>query len=386
MIKILYYEWGENTGQDCRDNMQALGWQVSVVKYRLLDYDKDDLFEEQIHLVLKEGYDCIFSFDFFPILSRIAKDAGVIYISWVYDSPHLTLESVTLSNVCNAVFLFDRRLCERYQHRGITTVHHMPLAYNRHRMEQVHSSCTKMYHHEVSFLGSLYDDSYNFWDQVTYLPEEDKGYVEGLVACQQFIYGLDLCETLMTWERCHRLLQYIKIELPNNYADCEDEILRNMIRKKITVVERRKLLQSVGERYPLDLYSTKAPNNLPVNYLGYADYFTQMPKVFCSSKINLNITLRSILSGIPLRIIDILGAGGFVLTNYQTELEEYFTYGENIMWFDSPEDLLEKVKYFLQHDAVRERLKQNGHRQAKKIFTYETLLPKMFAEAFGRNV
>ena len=37
-----------------------------------------------------------------------------------------------------------------------------------------------------------------------------------------------------------------------------------------------------------------------------------MPEVFRKSKINLNITLRSIISGISLRVYDILGAGGSV--------------------------------------------------------------------------
>ncbi|MGN0342152.1 MAG: DUF3880 domain-containing protein [Roseburia sp.] len=386
MIRVLYYDWDEYTGRDCMDSMKALGWRVTVVKYALPDYEKDELFEEQMGQILKEKYDCIFSFNFYPILSKIAKEHGILYVSWVFDSPHLTLECQVLSNDCNAVFLFDRKLYEKYQKRGITTVHYMPLAYNGTRMQQFLMGRTRQYRHEVSFLGKLYSDSYNFWDQVGYLPEEEKGYVEGLIACQQLIYGLDLCEALMNRERCDRLLQYIKMELPETYGDCRNEILRNMIRRKITVVERRNLLQCVGEKYSLDLYAPKAPEDLPVNYLGYADYQCQMPEIFFSSKINLNITLRSILSGIPLRVIDILGAGGFVLTNYQAELEEYFTYGENIMWFESPEDLLEKTGYFLQHDEQREKLAWKGHERAGQIFTYESLLPKVFSEALGRNV
>ena len=52
-----------------------------------------------------------------------------------------------------------------------------------------------------------------------------------------------------------------------------------------------------------------------------------MPLVFQNSKINLNITLRSIKNGIPLRAIDIMGAGGFLLTNYQNDFGLHFTDG-----------------------------------------------------------
>ena len=38
--------------------------------------------------------------------------------------------------------------------------------------------------------------------------------------------------------------------------------------------------------------------------------------MFANSKVNLNITLRNIKTGIPLRALDIMGAGGFLLTNY----------------------------------------------------------------------
>ena len=385
-MKILYYDWDEITGRDCRECMVVLGWMVSVVKYNLSDYERDDVFEEQMRHVLKHGYDCIFSFNFYPILSRIAKENGLRYVSWVFDSPQFMLECEVVANDCNAIFVFDRKLCEQYQKRGITTIHYMPLAYNATRLDRFLEGRKREYQHEISFLGSLYDDSHNLWDQIVYLPEEERGYVEGLIACQQLVYGIDFCEELMTRERCGRIRKYVKMDLPNTFADCRDAMLRKMIHRKMTVVERRNLLKNIGEKYSLDLYSDKVPEDFPVNYKGYADYITQMPEIFFNSKINLNITLRSILSGIPLRVIDILGAGGFVLSNYQPELEEYFTYGEDIIWFDCLDDLMEKIDYFLKHDELREQLAQKGHDKARQIFTYDNMLRKMFLEVFGRVV
>ena len=103
-----------------------------------------------------------------------------------------------------------------------------------------------------------------------------------------------------------------------------------------------------------------------------------MPLIFASSKININITLRSILTGIPLRVVDILGARGFVLSNYQAELAEYFEYGKSIVWFDSPGDLVEKCAYYLEHDDERKKIATLGHEIAANEFAYEVLLPKIF--------
>lgn len=385
-MKVLYYDWNEVTGRDCRECMVALGWTVTVVKYNLPDYEHDNVFEEHMHHLLMDGYDCIFSFNFYPILSSIAKKNGIRYVSWVFDSPQFTLECDVVANECNAIFVFDRKLCEQYQNRGMATIHYMPLAYHATRLSRFLEGKVREYQHEITFLGSLYDDSHNLWDQIAYLPEEDRGYVEGLIACQRLVYGIDFCDELMTKERCERIRKYVIMDLPDTFSDCRDALLRNMIHRKMTITERKNLLTDIGEKYLLDVYSDKVPDGFPVNFRGYADYMTQMPEIFISSKINLNITLRSILSGIPLRVIDILGAGGFVLSNYQPELEEYFTYGEDIVWFDCPDDLMEKIEYFLKHDELREQIAQKGHDTASHIFTYERILPKMFTEVFGRVV
>ena len=56
----------------------------------------------------------------------------------------------------------------------------------------------------------------------------------------------------------------------------------------------------------------------------------------------LNLTLRSITSGIPLRALDILGCGGFLLSNYQPELCEYFTPDVDFVYFNDMDDLEQK--------------------------------------------
>ena len=155
-----------------------------------------------------------------------------------------------------------------------------------------------------------------------------------------------------------------------------------MIRKQITVKEREGLLRSLGNRFNLDLYSKGKPDPIKANYLGTADYIKEMPEIFATSKININISLRSILTGIPLRVVDILGSGGFCLTNYQAELSEYFENGRELVWFDSSDDLIEKTEYFLVHDDEREHIAANGLEAAEKLFSYDVLLPKILSQVF----
>ena len=88
--------------------------------------------------------------------------------------------------------------------------------------------------------------------------------------------------------------------------------------------ERISIMRSLGSRYQVCLYTGSDTTGLPVRNCGRVKTHTQMPLVFANSKINLNITSRSIRTGLPLRIFDVLACGGFLLTNAQSELPDCF--------------------------------------------------------------
>ena len=107
-------------------------------------------------------------------------------------------------------------------------------------------------------------------------------------------------------------------------------------------------------------------------------FYDVMPHVFKNSKINLNITLRSIRSGIPLRAWDILGAGGFLLSNYQEDFFDFFVPGEDFDFFDGTDDLMSKIEYYLSHEKERTDIAENAFRKIAESHTYlhrvETML------------
>ena len=80
---------------------------------------------------------------------------------------------------------------------------------------------------------------------------------------------------------------------------------------------------------------------------------TEMPLVFHESRINLNITMRPIATGLSLRLFDVCGCGGFLLTNWQEELPELYEPGVEAEYFGSKEELLDKAGYYLEHDEER---------------------------------
>ncbi len=380
-MKILYYAWKEYTYEDAVKTLEKMGHSVTVDNTAYEAFDEDEHLIKAVTSKIKSSEsDIIFSFNYFPDLSRIASELGIRYLCWCYDSPLLTLESKTLGNPCNLVFLFDHDLYERYKSAGVNTVYYLPLACNSKRLERLTKDLIGKHEHDVTFLGNMYSDETDFYSQIKYLPEYTRGYVDSVMEATMKIYGMDMISETIGHDICEQIAEYAKFDLGPLYNDCKDNVIRFMIQKHTTVIERLRLMTVLSENFKVDHYAKEKCDAIRADYKGYADYVKQMPRIFATSKINLNITLRSIVSGIPLRVIDILGAGGFCLTNYQSEIAEYFENDKSIVWYESYEDLFIKLDYYLRNDKAREVIARNGHQIVANDFTYEKRFEKMFSK------
>lgn len=394
-MRILYYYWDEFNGEDCMDAMKRLGHQVDVLKLKLESYDLTPQVDERFRALLtkeedgKRYYDIVYSFDYYPCISDACSKYETPYVSWVFDCPHYTLDSHTITNPVNRVFVFDKERCNEMRDKGVNTVQYSPLGVNEKRLSEF---CKKLdaetdgkifYQHDVCFLGNLYDNEYNFYDQVQNLPPDLKEYIDGVIDNQEKIYGQDLFsdKKIITPVHIKKLREYIRFESSGNYDLDYDRIILDMLRTKVTVNERRHVLEKMGERFDTVLYTMPGAKHIAgVSNLGIADYTTKMPLVFRRSKINLNITLRSIISGVPLRVMDILAAGGFLITTYQKEIEEYFEDGKELVIARTPEEMLELTAYYLEHEDERKEIAAAGQKKVYEEFAYTKLLPKILGD------
>ena len=184
--------------------------------------------------------------------------------------------------------------------------------------------------------------------------------------------------SIVSAEHIKELREYIKFEDTGKYEIDYDNVILDILRKKVTVNERHEILRKMGKCFDTVLYTMPGAKSIEgVCNLGVVGYMDKMPRVFHRSKINLNITLRSILSGVPLRVLDILAAGGFLITNYQEEIAEYFVDGEDLVIAYTPEDMLEKTAYYLEHEDERKQIAVGGQKKVMQNFAYTNLLPEI---------
>lgn len=362
---VLYISWGSLSDKDMIEVMERNALRVIRLDWQPSDYDHDRDFEEKVLSVLRgrEKADFVFSFNFLPIISRLCQRVKIFYISYIYDSPHLTLYSKTVANDKNLIFHFDKTEAQRLKNKGCPHVFHMPLGVNTERLKAqfMQSSCSK-YQSDISFLGTLYTEE-NFFDSISYLPPELKGFLSGLMSVQKLVYGQDVITPCLSKERMDEIGKYAKFSLGENYEEDPVRIFADMfLLRKVTSMERIEIMERLfGEFSDVKLYTGSDVKAYPkLISQGRADYEKEMPKIFHNCRINLNISLRTIQSGIPLRIMDIMASGGFVLTNYQPEMAEYFVPGQDFDFYEDIPDLIKKCHYYLKHEKEREIIAENG--------------------------
>ena len=178
---------------------------------------------------------------------------------------------------------------------------------------------------------------------------------------QQKVYGYFFLEDLLTPPILEDLQAACPYQpLPDGTESAAFVYANYFLCRKITSNERLSLLRLASDRFPLKLYTHHPSPLLPkAEYIGPVDYYDTMPYIFQHSRINLNITLKSIHSGIPLRCMDIMGSGGFLLTNYQEDFLDDFQPDEDFVFYESEDDFLDKITYYLSHDAERSQIAAN---------------------------
>lgn len=381
-MRILFYDMGSYTYQDFLYYLEKAGHHCRTVYYHFPDKFEDEFFVHRFAGYLAEAsYDVVVSVNFFPLVAQLCHKYHIKYLSWCYDSPLEERLKEYFSYETNYIFLFDRMEVAQYQAEGYTQVFHLPLAVNTERLDALTYTPAQAasYRADVSFVGHLYDSPL---DALLY-PADDycKGFVEGLIQAQLRVYGYNFLDTLITDEFLQRLNDCYK-KMGQTAVTLNRRGLSFAIAAQITHLERTFLIEQMGELYDTRFYSTKPYDfATPVKSCGPVKYHTEMPGVFRYSRLNLCPTLKSIQSGIPLRSLDIMGAGGVLFSNYQPELAEYFEDERDVILYGSMEDAFAKADFYIKHENLREEIAVNGYQRVREEFSYPDKIRQMFGVA-----
>ena len=243
----------------------------------------------------------------------------------------------------------------------------------------------KEYGKDITFVGSLYNESDKRFHDLFELPEYWRGYVEGIMNAQLQVYGYNFIKDSLSDDAVEELRKLLNYSLIDDYHGMDDEIIADhFLGKYCSALDRKRTITSIARQHHLTIYTSSDTSEIEkevsscmnggIDKKGFADPITMTPKIFHCTKINLNITSKTIQSGIPLRVFDVLGNGGFLITNYQQELYDWFTPGEDLIVYEDLEDLNYKIDYYLSHEEERRAIAEHGYRTVCDNYTYENML------------
>lgn len=378
-MRILFMEWKSLCQKDMGAEFIRRGWEVDYYRFERERENtrlNSGLAEKIIRVMAGRKYDFVFSFNYFPVISLACNACKVKYVSWTFDSPFIQLYSNTINFPFNYVFIFDRGTCEDLWRQNVENVYYLPMAAPVRRYESyvLTEEVQRRYSTDVAFVGSTYQEKKNrFFERLGSVSEHTRGYLEGCLCAQKQLYGVFLLEKLLKPDILHELMRVCPLAVnEDGFERLEWVYAHYFLAREIAARERQEILSMLSQEHQVNLYTYEETPELPlVRNCGTAEPLQEAAVIYRCAKINLNISLRSILTGIPLRAFDIMGNGGFLLSNYQEDFREHFVADEDFVYYESYGDLMDKVDYYLSHDKERREIAANAYEKVKREHTFK---------------
>ena len=98
-------------------------------------------------------------------------------------------------------------------------------------------------------------------------------------------------------------------------------------------------------------------------------------KIMNRSKVSLSFCLHR-TEGFPMlkgRVFDIMCCETFLLEDKGTETVKFFEPNKDFVMYDTKEEMLEKIQYYLKHERARQRVAESGHRKVAELYNPRNL-------------
>lgn len=389
-MRFMCFQWMAFSQDDLQDALHNRGIEFDTFSYKFDGIYEDPYLYRNFKSIMKSGnYDAVISWNFWPILADVCKDICVPYIAWVYDCPISYDIRRWAQYPTSYMFIFDKNEYNKYRELNISNIHHLQLAVNTGRIDSLSLNDIEKEHYgeaDISFLGNMYNSDYELY--LSNFTDWEKGYIESVIRAQGTFYG-DLIFSEIFDDHFLELIMKRWNEtgiLNSTNLDNFRLWFMELVGKERTRRDRIGLINKLGERNKVRYYSYSHFDEIyNAEFHRPLDYHEDMFKMFRATKINLNITFRLITKGISLRALDIMAAGGFLLSNIQEELVENFIPGVDFVCFTSEKDAVDKVEYYLEHDDERRKIAENGH-EAVKRFSYDNQFMRILDIVFPGGV
>lgn len=152
----------------------------------------------------------------------------------------------------------------------------------------------------------------------------------------------------------------------------------SFVGEKIDRPERQRMLNAV-ERSGLPLYVSGGRGSVEAQ-LSTSRY----AEIQRASQIGINVTSHPTAPQIKGRIFELLACGSLLLEWDNAAIHTYFEPEEDYVAYHTPDELVDKLWYYMSHLAERERIARHGHETFMRRFTLWHYWDKVFTKLWGK--
>lgn len=345
-MNIVICSVGEEIETSIAAVLKKLGYVIYEFRKEIKDQDYDlEYLQDLVNFIDEKSIDMAWSIDYLPIISRVCSMKHKLYISWIIRESWNTLYSDTIRNSINYIFIGEETIAEKFYKVNPGHIFYLSPGAAIKEVSILPDTVG------LCFLDTKYTIYYMKEDSREYL----KGYVRGMVEAQKRIHGYHFLPKLLTKKLINEIEGVLsEAEKGKDYTKkAVSDMIDDFLCDTITKDEREEVVKHIEK-----MGTYKINKGI--------------------SQINVNITSRKWKTGIPYDTLQIMGSGGFLLTNYQPRMEEYFCIGDEIVVYEDKKDLIDKINYYMLHEEERKEIASKGKKKVEEFYTLEHRIADMF--------
>jgi len=216
--------------------------------------------------------------------------------------------------------------------------------------------------HPIILNSIPYFDNYFIWSKKL-MPKLEKS---GAKKSHYFPFAID-----------QHLIKYYDNIIPKydlSFIGNSDNERQFWVNSSADLIEKEKGIQRI------DVFGRywKPHQNIIINGGRFGDdYF----KVFYESKININILRNQNKQETNMRTFEIPATGNFMMHEQSEGAMEFFESDIDVVYFSSPEELIEKSIFYLKNESLRKKIAYSGYKKTfKHGYTYNDRIKKMITQ------
>ncbi|MGD0842945.1 MAG: glycosyltransferase [Geobacteraceae bacterium] len=366
-FRVVLLDSGYLTVRECRKGLELLGHKVFTIA------PGPDFIKRLLSLLVEARPDFLLAinhlgFDEEGKLTGLLTELKIPFASWYVDSPTYILYGgeKNYSPYC-AVFCWERSYLKPVEEMGFHSPTFLPLATDPDIFSPGGNSINGRFASSLAFVGDSMETAQRKWEKK--LSNGARKEIASISA------------------------EKMQIDRKKEILECFPSLSGHAACNRSRLDIEAALIWKATQGYRLKLATSLIPLGLVIygdagwsRLIGkrgilrkQVDYFLELPDVYRGTEVNINCTSYQMKTAVNQRVFDVPACGGFLLSDWQEDMDRFFEVGKEAICFRTTEEAVSLAVYYLGKDTERKKIAESARKRVLAEHTYEKRMAELVA-------